>query len=100
MDFLEIEWFFIQNSRFSVTCILPGRDISEIGIVTLGFAVFRLIFLAEMSAAGFVAVKGVLNHQLAELKEVRYAAGAFQRTIKVFVFTEHRDILPELFADL
>ena len=35
--------------------VFPGGDVGEIFVVALGFAVRRLILLAEMAAAGFVA---------------------------------------------
>jgi len=42
------------RSNRTVALIFPREDVGKILIVAAGFAVGRLVFLAEMAAAGFV----------------------------------------------
>ena len=58
LDFGEFERFFVQN-RVVAVVPFPRRDISEFVVVALGFAVFGLVFGAEMAAATFFAVQRV-----------------------------------------
>ena len=59
---------------------LPAGDVAEFVVVAGRFAFLGLVFLAEVSAAAFVAVQRVDAHQLAELEEVGDAAGLFEAT--------------------
>ncbi len=57
---------------------LPCSDIGKLLIVALCLAVRRLVFLAEMPSAGFVAVQCVARDQLADFEEVRHATRLFK----------------------
>ncbi len=57
-----------------------------------------LIFLAEMAAAGFVAMQRVEAHQFAEFEEIRDAPGIFERLIHAIACRRARYVLPELLA--
>src|SRR5215467_9302164 len=67
----------VKDQRLLVQCIrlpsafeLPSRHVRIISIVPQSFAVGRLIFLAKMSATGFVAVQRVHAHQFAKFEEI------------------------------
>jgi hypothetical protein len=62
----------------TVALVLPGRDVREVFVVALRLALLRLVFLAEVTAAGLLAVERVAAHQLAELEEVGHAAGLLE----------------------
>src|ERR1039458_1911714 len=62
MDFFEYQRLFVEFGGLVIALIFPGRDISKVGIVTLGFAFVGGTFFAEMTAAGFFAVEGIINH--------------------------------------
>ena len=62
----------------SVALVFPREDVGEIFVVAQRFAVRRLMFLAEMAAARFVAGQRVGAHQLGELQEIGDAPGAFE----------------------
>src|SRR5256885_2576968 len=64
------------------TCALP---ISKILIVSLGLAVGRLEFFAEMAAAGLAAVQGVHAKQLGKFHEIGHPARVFERDRKSVV---------------
>src|SRR5207302_8014344 len=100
MHFFEMEWFLIEDRGFVFARVLPGRHVGKIGIIALGLAVFGLIFLAEVTAAGLVAVEGVLNEKLGELQEIRDASRALQRLVEIPILPRHIYVLPELFANL
>ena len=78
--------------------IFPCGDVGVRVIVAQRFAVRSLKFLAEMAAAGFVALQRVQAHQLAELQKIRHTAGIFERLIEFFAAAEHVDVLPEFLA--
>ncbi len=84
MNVVEFQRLLAQHRCVAGSAILPCGDVGVMLIVTLGFAIGCLILLAEVTAAGLVAVEGVDAHELGELKEVGHAAGLFQALIQVF----------------
>src|SRR3954462_8823726 len=100
MDRLEVQIFSMKLGRFrgAVSLVFPGEDGRELVVVTQSFTVGRLMFLAEMPTARFVALKGVTDHELAELEEIGDAAGALQRLVVIFAGAGHAHIFPELLA--
>ena len=72
MNRFEDERFKMQI-RFRdlpVALIFPSEDVGEIFVVPHRFAICCLMFLAEMTAARFIAGERVTTHQLAELEEI------------------------------
>ena len=64
--------------------VLPRSGISEVLVVALRFPVSRLEFLAEMAPAGFLAVPGVLAHELGQFEEVgKQNIALFERALKM-----------------
>jgi hypothetical protein len=47
------------------------------------------VLLAEVAAAGLLAVERVAAHQLAELEEVGHAAGLLERLVQLGAAAEH-----------
>ena len=82
----------MQFRRLSDAFMLPGADVTIILIVAPGFAVGILIFLAEMGAARFVAVQGVVTKQLGELQKIRDAIGLFQRLVQAVAAPRNADV--------
>ena len=68
----------ISAPRSSRPLIFPGEDVGEIFVVAQRFAICCLMFLAEMSAARFVAGQRVTTHQFAELEKISDASGALE----------------------
>ena len=68
-------------------------------VVALGLAIGSLVLLAEMAAAGFVALQRVDAQQLAEFEKVRDAAGFFEALIQIVTGACHVQVLPELVAE-
>src|SRR5512143_1175789 len=100
VDVLEGERLLVRPRGGAHAFPLPGGRVGEAGIVALRLAVGGLVLLAEMPAAGFLALQGVLAHQLGELHEVRHAPGAFQRLIQVLAPAPDEDVGPEPLAQL
>ena len=98
MNVFEGERLLVQDRRLVRPGIFPGRDVAVLVVVAQRFAVRSLKLLAEMSAAGFVALQRIQAHQLAEFQEVRHASGIFQRLIEFFAAAQDVDVLPEFFA--
>src|SRR5580658_323341 len=63
MHVIEMQWFLKQLWRLVVALILPGRHVRILRVVAQGLAIRRLILLAEVAAAGFVAFQRVETHQ-------------------------------------
>src|SRR5579883_238431 len=80
MHVLEPQRLLIEKRRIAAV-VLPRRDVAEAGVVAQRLPVGSLVLLAEMRAAGFVAVQRVDAHQLGQFKEIGDAAGLFQRLI-------------------
>ena len=47
-------------------------------VVAQGFAVRRLVLLAEVPPAGFIAMQCVAAHQFGQLEEIGYAPGMLE----------------------
>ena len=81
--------------------VLPDGDVREPRVVALRLAVGRLVLVAEVAAARFVARERVAAHQLAELEEVGDAPGPLERLVEL---ARRRpgtiDVAPELLAQL
>src|SRR5207302_9300230 len=101
MNGVEMKRLAMQLWRrdLSIALKFPREHRREVVIVAQRFAFGRLMFLAEMRAARFVARERVNAHQLGELEEIGYASGALKRLIKVFTIAGHADLVPEFFAE-
>src|SRR5262249_30408076 len=82
----------------AVALVLPRGDVAEVLVVALRLAVGGLVLEAEVAAAGLVALEGVQAHELAELEEVRDAAGELERLVHLGAGARHAQVLPELLA--
>src|SRR5665213_132265 len=98
MNIVEFQRFLDKLGSVAETAIAPGRDIGIMFIVALRFALCRLIFLAEMAAAGLVPFPSVDAHQLSQLEEVGDAAGLFKTLVQIVAAARNRDVPPEFFA--
>ena len=64
--------------------VFPRGHVTEIFVVAQSFSVGRLMLFPKMPAARFVAIQRVDAHQLGQFKEIRHAAGLFERLIDLF----------------
>src|SRR5438477_4837262 len=78
MDFFVNQRLFVHDRSLTEALELPSRDVREIFVVALRFAVFGLILFAEMAAARFFARQGIEHEQFGELHKIGYAARAFK----------------------
>src|SRR6185312_11066212 len=72
---LEHERFLVQHGRPIGAVVRPRRDVGEVLVVALGFAVRRLVFSAKGGAAGLPGLGGVAPHGPGRLEKVGTAAG-------------------------
>jgi hypothetical protein len=56
MHFIEFQGFLVQRRRPADAAEFPRRHVHEVLVVSQRFAVGGLAFLAEMTAARFMAV--------------------------------------------
>src|SRR5512145_1043869 len=80
---LEDEWLHVPDRLLPLARVLPRRDVAEALVVAQSLALLGLVLLAEVPAAGFLALEGVEAHQLAELEEVGHAAGHLERLVEL-----------------
>src|SRR5215203_859469 len=97
VDGFEAEGLLVQRGGAAFAAPPPRRHVGELVISAERLAVLGLALLAEVPAAGLLAVEGVAHHELAELEEVRDAPRPFQALVHRTV-TEHAHVLPELVA--
>src|ERR1017187_221021 len=98
MHVVEMQRLFVQLGRLALAPILPGRHARILIVVAEGLAIGRLIFLAEVAAAGFVALQRVEAYELGQFEEVADAAGFFERLVQLFARAQHLHVAPELLA--
>ncbi len=79
---------------------LPRRHIRIILVVAQRLVVGRLALLAEVAAARLAAFERVERQQLGELEVVGHAAGVLEALVEVVLRAGHRDVVPELLAQL
>ena len=80
MDRFKVERFAVELwwCDLAIALKFPGKDVGEIVVVAQSLAFGRLMFFAEMRAAGFVTSKGVETHELGEFQKVGHATRAFE----------------------
>src|SRR5580698_2481312 len=99
-DRFKIERFFVEHRRLVDSLVLPGADVAKVLVVALGLAFGSLIFLAEMTAARFLAMQRVGHQELRELEEVGHAAGVLEVLVERFARAGDLDVPPEFLAEL
>src|SRR5215831_7873361 len=82
---IEDEWLLVQRSGAARTLEFPCGDVRKVGVVAQGLTIGRLVLLAEMTAAGFVAVQRISTHQFAKFEKIGHAAGFLERLVKLLV---------------
>src|SRR5712691_12496608 len=94
----ELERLLVQHRRHPDARELPGGDVAEAGVVALRLTLRRLILLPEVAAARFLAMQGIVAHQLGELEEVRHAARVLERLVEILARAADVYVAPELVA--
>ena len=89
---LEPEIFLLQRGRRADPAKLPRSDVAEVVVIAEGLVVDRLVLIAEVSAAGLLAMQRVSAHELGQLEEVVDAARLLQRLVQRLVVTQHSDV--------
>src|SRR5208283_1239831 len=92
------ERFLVQLRRLAFALVLPGRRIGVLFVVAQALALRVDVLLAEVTAAGLVAIQGVEAEQLGEFEEVGHPAGALQRLVERVALAGDVDVLPEFGA--
>src|SRR6266511_4229229 len=100
MHGFEMQRFAMQfwsRSR-GIALKFPRKYCCVVFVVAERFPIRRLVFFAEMCAAGFIAFQSVCAHQLSEFQKICDASGAFEGLVKIFIVPWDPHIVPELFA--
>src|SRR5262249_29577016 len=96
MHGLEMQRFAMDLRRLTVALKCPCEHGGVVLVVAERFAIWRLMFLAEMRAGRFVALEGVNAHQLCKFEKIGDASGAFQRLVVIFFAAGDAHVVPEL----
>src|SRR6185312_12944923 len=91
VNVFELQRLLEQLRLIAVAAISPCRHVRVVFVVALRFAFGRLIFLAEVAAAGLIAVASVDAHQFRKLKEIRDATRLLQALVQVLSTTGNID---------
>ena len=78
--------------------VFPATYVEEVFVVALGFAFLRLVFFAEVTAAAFVAVEGIVGDEFAHEDEVFEADSLFEFHVNAFGGAGNEEILVERLA--
>src|ERR1039457_7365511 len=70
MHVIEMQRLFVQLGRLALAAILPGRHVRILIVVGEGLAIGRLIFLAEVAAAGIVWLQRGAAYELCPVEEI------------------------------
>ena len=74
----ELQQLFVQYGFLPHAGEFPCSDIGELLVIAQSLALFRLMFFAEVTPAGFFPVQSIKCQQLSELKEVSNPSRPFQ----------------------
>ena len=88
MHFLEDERLDVADRGAAFAGVFPGSDVRKVRIIPLGFTLFRLKFLTEVTATGFVTVQRILAEKLGKFHKIRHAARPFQGLIELFLLAQ------------
>ena len=81
------------------TVPLPGGNMGEAVVVTLGLSLGGLVFLPEVAAARLLSFKCVAGHQLGQVEEVGNPSRLFQGLVERVGAAEDPDVPVELFSE-
>jgi len=82
MDFLIHQRFLVQDRRFILALVFPGRDVGEMLVIAERLALGGLKFLAEMAPAGFAAVQGIQAEEFGKLHEIVHSTGGAHAAVE------------------
>src|SRR3954454_12451184 len=100
MHVLEVQRLLVQPRLLTSTSVLPGRDVGEMLVIPERLAVFSLVLLSEVAAAGFFPMKCIPAHQLAELQKIGHPAGFLEGLIQLGIAAGDIDVAPVLGPNL
>src|SRR5439155_10175483 len=100
MHVLERQQLLVQFRRLAFPRVFPGRDKGEVLVVAQSLAVRRLVLLAEVGAAGFVAAERIGAHQLGQFEEIGHTPRLFKRLVDLFSSAVDLDVPPIFGAQL
>src|SRR5262249_19942172 len=95
---LERQRLLVQHRILIRALVFPCDDVRELGVVPPGFAVRRLIFLAQVASARLLALQSVYTHQLAQLEKVGDSASFLERLVELLTRSDNVDVAPEFFT--
>ena len=100
VNFLEREGFDVSFGLPVSSLEFPGGDVAEVFVVASGLIFRGLVFLAEVTAAGFVAGESVLREEFTEFEEVGNPSGVFEILVERVARAENLDAVPEFVAEI
>src|SRR5436190_23963029 len=100
MDLVELERLLVELRPRADALEFPRRHVREVVVVALRFTVGGLAFFAEVAARGLLALERVEREQFGELEVVGDAPGVLEALVQVVGSAWHRDVVPELLAQL
>jgi hypothetical protein len=90
----------MKCGRFAWTFPLPGRGVTEIGVISLGFTLVRLALHTVVASARFCAVQGIHTHELSDFEKVGNAIRLLESLVQLFICSDDFEIVPELLPKL
>ena len=90
----------LHGLGLAVTMVFPSGDIHKVLIITEGLAVLGLVLSAEMAAARFLAVHGIVDDELCQLEIIFQSIGLLQLWIELIGSAWNEDRFPELIFPL
>ncbi len=99
MNVGKLQRLFGQIPGFARARVAPRSHITEVVVVALRLAVRRLVLLAKVPAARFVALQGVDAQQLAQFEKIRDAPCPLEALIQIVARACDIQVLPELLAE-
>src|SRR5437773_5842018 len=88
----------MESRGLTIALKFPRENSGVVFVVAERFAVWRLMFLAEMRPGRFVALQCIDAHQFGEFEKIGDTTGAFQRLVVIFFVSRNADVVPEFFA--
>ena len=99
LNSLIFKRFLDEFGRFFVVAlILPATHVEEVFVVALGFAFLGLVLLAEVSAAGFLTVEGIVGNEFAHQDEVAQVDGLVEFDVHAFFRSRDEEVGLEFLA--
>ena len=95
---LVFERLFILNGESVLALVFPAAHVEAALVVAFSFALFGLVFLAEVTTARFLAVESVDSNELTHCEEVLETKSLFELDVYA-VDVRNKDVLLEFLLE-